>query len=162
MMAASPVLELFRLSGNDLSWLCELERRVQVTPWQERHFVDSLEAGHDAWGLRRNGACSGFVLVLHAPDASHLLNIAVFPEAQRQGLGAFLLRHAMTRAARTGVSEMFLEARPSNTQALRLYQDFGFQQVGLRKSYYPANPAAGGTREDALVLRATLPVLEAA
>ncbi|MCL2020685.1 MAG: ribosomal protein S18-alanine N-acetyltransferase [Betaproteobacteria bacterium] len=150
--------ELFLLAERDLPWLCELEKRVNASPWQARHFADSLEAGHDAWGARRGGACLGFVLALHEPDISHLLNIAVAPEAQRQGLGAFLLRHAMTRAARTGAGEMFLEARPSNSNALSLYQSFGFQQVALRTAYYSAN--ADNVREDALILRATLPILE--
>ncbi|MCL2076626.1 MAG: ribosomal protein S18-alanine N-acetyltransferase [Betaproteobacteria bacterium] len=162
-MIAAPALpapELFPLSLRDLPWLCELEARVNLSPWQERHFVDSLEAGHDAWGAEQGGKCLGFVLALHAPDASHLLNIAVFPEAQRRGLGAFLLRHAMMRAVRSGAGEMFLEARPSNSHALSFYQSFGFRQIGLRKGYYPAD--AGGLREDALIFRATIPVLEKA
>lgn len=151
--------ELFPLSERDVPWLCELERQTRVSLWQERHFVDSFQAGHDAWGVRRGGAGLGFMLVLHAPDVSHLLNIVVAPTAQRQGLGAFLLRHAMTRAALAGNTELFLEVRPSNKMARALYQDFGFQQVGLRKGYYSADPQTGA-REDALVLRATLPILE--
>ena len=33
-----------------------------------------------------------------------------------------------------------LEVRPSNTAALKLYEGFGFEQVGERKNYY-SNPA---------------------
>ena len=43
---------------------------------------------------------------------------------------------------------MFLEVRPSNRAAVRLYESHGFVQVGTRRGYYPA--AAGG-REDARV-----------
>ena len=43
---------------------------------------------------------------------------------------------------------VFLEVRPSNLPALRLYQTAGFCEVGLRRGYYPA--ATG--REDALVM----------
>ena len=56
------------------------------------------------------------------------------------------------RAAEAGVGEAFLEVRPSNTAAIRLYQSLGFEQVGMRRGYYQA--ASG--REDAVVLKRVL------
>ncbi len=50
------------------------------------------------------------------------------------------------------MSEAFLEVRPTNTAAIRLYQALGFDQVGMRRGYYQA---AGG-REDAAVLKLPL------
>jgi ribosomal-protein-alanine N-acetyltransferase len=89
---------------------------------------------------------------MYVIDEAHLLNIAVAPTAQGQGLGARLLQHAMREAARDGMDNMYLEVRPSNPCALQIYQAFGFRQIGLRKAYYPA--AEG--REDALVFCAAL------
>ena len=43
---------------------------------------------------------------------------------------------------------MLLEVRPSNAKALAMYRHFGFQQIGVRRGYYPAE----GGREDAWVL----------
>jgi ribosomal-protein-alanine N-acetyltransferase len=43
---------------------------------------------------------------------------------------------------------MFLEVRPSNEAARRLYDKLGFNEIGTRHNYYPA--AQG--REDALIL----------
>jgi tRNA threonylcarbamoyladenosine biosynthesis protein TsaB len=43
--------------------------------------------------------------------------------------------------------------RPSNTQALAFYRKHGFEQIAIRKDYYPA---AGGKRENACVMRKTL------
>ncbi len=43
---------------------------------------------------------------------------------------------------------MFLEVRPSNQVACNLYEDLGFNEVGIRENYYPAYVG----REDALVL----------
>jgi ribosomal-protein-alanine N-acetyltransferase len=48
-----------------------------------------------------------------------------------------------------GASYLWLEVRESNAPALNLYQSFGFQQVGLRKDYYPAGRT---TRESAVVM----------
>jgi ribosomal-protein-alanine N-acetyltransferase len=52
-------------------------------------------------------------------------------------------------AAAAGAGEAFLEARPSNLSAIRLYQSLGFAQIGVRRGYYQA---VGG-REDAIVLK---------
>ena len=63
-----------------------------------------------------------------------------------------LLEHLMERARERGGRECFLEVRASNTTAYRLYERYGFNEVGRRRAYYPA---ADG-REDALVMACTL------
>ncbi len=55
-----------------------------------------------------------------------------------------MLNRARDRGART----VYLEVRPSNRIAYRLYENLGFNEVGVRKDYYPAFVG----REDALVL----------
>ena len=78
--------------------------------------------------------------------------IGVAARCQKQGLGARLLRHAMTVGKAARARRVLLEVRRSNASALGLYQHFGFRQVGVRKGYYPAD----GGREDALVLERDL------
>jgi len=48
--------------------------------------------------------------------------------------------------------ECFLEVRASNQSAYRLYERYGFNEIGRRRDYYPV---AGG-REDALVMACPL------
>jgi ribosomal-protein-alanine N-acetyltransferase len=67
-------------------------------------------------------------------------------------VGKRLLEYLIERGAAAGMSEAFLEVRPSNTAAIRLYLSLGFEQVGMRRGYYQA---VGG-REDAAVLKLTL------
>jgi ribosomal-protein-alanine N-acetyltransferase len=50
------------------------------------------------------------------------------------------------------MQDVFLEVRPSNTVAIRLYEHLGFLRVGMRKGYYQAT----GGREDALVYKLVL------
>jgi ribosomal-protein-alanine N-acetyltransferase len=83
---------------------------------------------------------------------AHVLNLCVSDSYRCRGLGRRMLAYLLERGAAAGMSEAFLEVRPSNTAAIRLYQAIGFEQVGMRRGYYQA---AGG-REDAAVLRLTL------
>ena len=90
----------------------------------------------------------GHAVLQPGVDEVHLLNVCVMRERQGQGFGRLFVRHLIDQAARLGGRFMFLEVRPSNRKALRLYDSLGFVEVGLRKDYYPGDPV----REDALVL----------
>ena len=98
------------------------------------------------------GQAMGYGVMLLVGDEAHLLTISVHPAHQGRGLGALLLTHLGAVAQRFGALQMFLEVRPSNAAALALYQRFGFDTVGRRKAYYPAENG----REDALVLTRSL------
>ena len=51
------------------------------------------------------------------------------------------------------IQSIFLEVRVSNEPAIRLYEKLGYEQVGLRKDYYPLT---SGGREDAIVMKKRL------
>jgi ribosomal-protein-alanine N-acetyltransferase len=80
---------------------------------------------------------------------AHLLNICVEEAYRCRGFGGRLLKHLLRAAAGAAAAEAFLEARPSNLSAIRLYQSLGFRQIGVRRGYYQAI----GGREDAIVLK---------
>jgi ribosomal-protein-alanine N-acetyltransferase len=58
------------------------------------------------------------------------------------------LEEMLTLARRINMRRMVLEVRASNAAAIALYRSAGFEQIGLRRGYYPA---ANG-REDALLM----------
>jgi ribosomal-protein-alanine N-acetyltransferase len=71
---------------------------------------------------------------------------------QGKGLGSRLLK-TLERIARAANRETcFLEVRQSNFAAIRLYLNAGFNEVGIRKGYYPAEFG----RENAMVMAKTL------
>ena len=75
------------------------------------------------------------------------MNLAVRPEARRQGLGRRLMEALWARLMELGDESLTLEVRASNTPAIALYEGLGFVQVGRRPRYYEK------PREDALILR---------
>ena len=148
----APRLELAPMGHADIDEIVAIENRVYPFPWTRGNFVDSIAGGYSVWGCRFADQLVGYFVLMMVVDEAHLLNISVAEERQRMGFGAHLLRHAMQVAARAGATSVLLEVRPSNVQALAFYGHFGFQQIGVRRGYYPAEKGS----EDALVMRQVL------
>lgn len=135
----------------DLADVLALEESVYPHPWSMGNFVDSLSSNYEAWVLRdQNGDLLGYFLLMAIVGEAHLLNVAVSAERQGQGLGRVLLNQAVACARGLGMESVLLEVRPSNERALKIYERYGFKQIGRRKGYYPA---ANQQREDAIVMR---------
>jgi ribosomal-protein-alanine N-acetyltransferase len=92
----------------------------------------------------------GFAAFHRIIDEAELLNLAVDPEHQQQGVARALLEEARQRLLQAGAKRVYLEVRVSNRAALLLYYSVGFGLHSLRKDYY------GEPREDAYVLCLTL------
>lgn len=150
----SPQVEMLPMNLHDLDEVLAIEYRVYEFPWGRGNFADSMNSGYSCWVCRVGGELIGYLVLMLAVDDAHLLTIGVAEKRQGMGFGARLLRQAMTAGRQGGATTLLLEVRPSNEKALALYRHFGFQQIGVRRGYYPA--AKG--REDALVL--THPLLE--
>lgn len=137
----------------DLDWVAAREAELHAHPWSRGNFADALAAGNDAWIMRRGEDPLGYAVVLKVLDEAHLLDIGIVGSAQGQGLGRVLMEWLCDAARDAGVGSFYLEVRPSNAVALRLYQRLGFEEIGRRRAYYPAGQ---GLREDAIVMRRAL------
>ncbi|MCD5974757.1 ribosomal protein S18-alanine N-acetyltransferase [Pseudomonas quasicaspiana] len=135
----------------DLDALLKIEYAAFSHPWTRGIFLDGLKS-YEIWLMFEGNQQVGHGVVQVIIDEAHLLNITVKPESQGRGLGLRLLEHLMSRAYQLNARECFLELRDSNRAAYRLYERFGFNEIGRRRDYYPV---AGG-REDALVMACTL------
>lgn len=136
----------------DLAEVLGIECAIYAHPWTQGNFTDSLRAGYQCRTLRRSGELLGYFVLMVAAGEAHLLNLSVAAERQGRGLGSSLLGEAKRVAGESGASSMFLEVRPSNPGAQRLYERCGFRQIAVRRGYYPAHDG----REDALVFQLAL------
>lgn len=146
------------MQPEDLDAVLAIEDSVYPYPWTRGNFQDALRSGYQAWLARGNvhdmaDELLGYFLLMVAVDEGHLLNISVRADLQRRGLGCALLDRVVSMARELGLTSILLEVRPSNTRALTLYGHYGFDSIGRRNAYYPA---AGNTREDAIVMRLPL------
>ena len=153
MKAVLPhALEFYPMQAADLDAVAQIEAGIQAFPWSRGNFADSLHAGYSAWVARLPDRLIGFSVVMQVLDEAHILTIGISSSLQGQGYGARLLQHAMHQVTTHGARRLLLEVRPSNARAVALYRNFGFQQIGVRKGYYPATEG----REDGLVFQKEL------
>ena len=138
---------LERMQPGDLDAVVAIERAIYSHPWTRGNFVDALRADYACWVWREAGALVGYYVLAAAVGEAHLLNFSIAATHQRRGCGSTLLERVIAQARELQARSVFLEVRPSNAGAQRLYQRFGFRRVALRRGYYPAHRG----REDALV-----------
>lgn len=157
----------------DLDAVREVEAAAYAHPWSRKHFHDSLQAGYPAVlllgeplpgekarAVQADGrVLLGYLVAMPGVDEVHLLNITVAPAHQRQGWARFMLDALVLWSRGQQAQWLWLEVRQSNEAARRLYERYGFSQVGLRKGYYPDGHLR---REDAVVMSLSLTAVRGA
>ena len=156
-------LSFMPMQAADLDEVLKIESVSHIHPWTKGNFSDSLAAGHWAYCIRPQvdqmvkgsyldpAVLWAYCILFPAVDELHLLNITVSPHLRKLGLGQRMMDAIEGVAAQQKMPRIILEVRPTNLAAVSLYQKLGYEQIGVRKNYYPANPETG-SREDALVM----------
>ncbi|AGA90200.1 ribosomal-protein-alanine acetyltransferase [Thioflavicoccus mobilis 8321] len=143
-----PAARLRPMVGEDLPAVMRVERAAYPFPWTEGIFRDCLKVGYCCWVAERREELIGHGVMSAAVGECHILNVCVHPDWQGHQLGRMLLRKLLVLGRRHQADTAFLEVRPSNDAAIRLYVAEGFCEVGRRRAYYPA--AKG--KEDAIIM----------
>ena len=137
-MVSSQSITLRVMQPEDLAAVCAIEQQVQYAPWSEKLFADGLQRHRCIVAINQQHQIVGFSIVQFIVDEAHLLNIAVEPNQQKQGIGKLLLDDVLANSQQQKATTIFLEVRDSNQRAIQLYQAAGFNEIGLRKNYYPS------------------------
>jgi [ribosomal protein S18]-alanine N-acetyltransferase len=149
---ALPSVLLRPMTEEDIGAVAALEAAAYQFPWSEGIFRDCLRVGYFCRVVALGELVVGYGIMSMGAGEAHILNLCVRADLRNRGMGRQVLDHMLERARAAGMLEAFLEVRPSNVAAIRLYQAAGFQQIGVRRGYYQA---VGG-REDAAVLKLEL------
>lgn len=136
----------------DLKSVAAIEAAVSPVPWHYTVFEKCLLLNYIAWVAEDDTQIVGFGIISIAAEEAHILNIAVSPKRQCQGIGSVLLEKLINLAKEAQAKRIFLEVRVSNVNAQRLYERRGFVKLGERKGYYPASEGS----EDAWVFEMKL------
>lgn len=150
---------LFRpMSMVDIPAVAVVERASYLFPWSEGVFRDCVRVGYLCRVVESADEIVGYGIMSFGAGEAHILNVCIRNDERGTGLGRRLMSFLLDRAREEYMQEVFLEVRPSNAVAIRLYETIGFVRIGVRKSYYQAT----GGREDALVYKLDLPPASAA
>ncbi len=136
------------MNMTDLDAVMAIEPHIYSHPWTRGNFSDSLNSGYSAWVLEKQDEIIGYALMMMVVDEAHLLNLSIAKAYQKQGLGRYLLEYMLQIARNHHAVNMFLEVRPSNVSAIALYENIGFNEMAIRRNYYPAKSG----REDAVLM----------
>ena len=140
--------QIVPMAARHVAPIAALEQQCFSDPWSEAAIAPELENPLSLWLVAEQGdTLLGYIGSQSVPPEADLMNLAVAPEARRQGIAEALV-HALEAALREkGTESLTLEVRVSNLPARTLYEKLGFEPVGLRKNYY-FHP-----KEDACILR---------
>jgi len=143
------------ISGNyrlmridDVKNVFAIDEDIYPFPWTEGIFTDCINAGQLCVVNEINNEIVSYGVVGMIVNEAHILNLSVRRDMQGKRYGRELLIYLLDLVKRSGGERALLEVRESNQIALKLYQSLGFEEIGMRKDYYPAE----GGRENAKVL----------
>ena len=144
----APELEIVPMRRRHLKGVMAIERQVYPRPWSPNLFLSEMsELRNRSYLVARMGReVVGYGGIMAFGEEAHVTTIAVEPEQQRRKIGTRILYELVQEAIRMGARAVSLEVRVSNWGAQRLYSQFGFRPVGIRKNYYQE------TGEDAVVM----------
>jgi len=142
------VLRFQRMTLDDIEQVMKIEHEVYEFPWSKQIFSDCIRVGYHCWLALQQQTVVGHAVISIVADESHMLNLSIEGKYQGKGYGRLFIEFLVDEARAQQVQTMLLEVRPSNTVAINCYNGAGFNEIGCRKDYYPAQSG----REDALLL----------
>lgn len=140
------------LTAADLVTALQIEQASHAFPWSAATLASNQGERYLNLKLEVEQRMAGFAITQVVLDEATLFNIAIHPDFQRRGFGRALLEHLIDDLIRREVLTLWLEVRASNDRAIALYETLGFNEVTVRRGYYPC--AVG--REDARVMALSL------
>ena len=121
----------------------ELFLRSQLNAQRAAYESRFPDAAYDV--ILFEGRPAGRLWVARTPEQIRLLDIALLPEFQNKGIGAYLVRRLIDESERTGtpLRHMVFEL---NTEAFRFYERLGFSRVDRTGMYVlmERRPSGGG------------------
>ena len=133
---------------DDLDQVVAIEIAAYDFPWTKGIFHDCIRAGYNCWVLAQGVEVIGYGVLTVAAGEAHVLNVCVAQDQQSNGHGRHMMQRLIDLARWHRAERIFLEVRPSNPRAIKLYHSLGFNEIGRRPGYYPAKRG----REEAIVM----------
>tara|TARA_B100000029_G_C17114088_1_gene792569 strand:+ start:214 stop:669 length:456 start_codon:yes stop_codon:yes gene_type:complete len=150
-------MNIRKMKDTDIAAVSRIEKLTHIQPWSENVLTDCYHSDYLCLVAEEKDyqkELKGYIILSQVLDEAHLLNLCVSLKYQGFGLGRELTARGIKEVVKRGARKMFLEVRRSNMRAIRLYESFGFSEIGIRTNYYQGSSLS----EDAVVMALVLPV----
>ena len=132
---------------NDLEQIAAIEKECFSQPWSINSLKDFANGAFSRiLTAESKSKIAGYITYTHIFEEIQIANVAVSGNFRRKGIATMLIQNLLNEGLKNGVEVITLEVRNSNLAAIHLYENNGFERVGIRKNYY-SNPT-----EDAILM----------
>lgn len=140
-------IKIIKATQKNISDVAMIEENCFLTTWTEQSIADSIRNDNAYFGVAYvDNKPAGYMSIQVCCGEGDIMRVAVLPEFRRLGIGRALLEKCFLA---NKLDAVFLDVRENNVPAIRLYESFGFEKIGVRKNYY-TNPT-----ENAVMMKKT-------
>lgn len=141
-------VELVPMRRRHVRQVMRIESQVYPRPWSAALFLQEIARRGDRFYVvaKVESTVVGYGGLMSSGPEAHITTIAVDPAFHGRHIGMKIMLCLMDAAIERGGRTVSLEVRKTNSAAQRMYEQFGFQPVGVRRGYYVE------TGEDAIVM----------
>ena len=141
MMAMSAVSDyhIRRMCSDDLEKVTALEAACFSMPWKYKDFEEALLNPHRVYLVAETDEKQiiGGCMLTEIAGEGEISNVAVQERFRGYKIAAALLQELLKCGKEEyNINAFTLEVRSRNTPAVRLYENAGFQSVGIRPNFY--------------------------
>jgi ribosomal-protein-alanine N-acetyltransferase len=126
------------LIRRDLAEVLEIERLCFQVPWLEEHFLEVLLRERNVIGMvaTRGEQIDGFMVYELHNRSLEILNFAVLPSRQRQGVGAAMVNRLKDKLSQQRRKYLRLNLSESNLDGQLFFQRQRFWATEILRGYY--------------------------
>ncbi len=130
-------LKISKMNVDDLNSMQDILFSDFSSFWPYSSFKQELECDNSHFIIAKNdNEIVGFAGLKVIVDEADIMNIVVKKSFRHNGIGSVLLDNLINFAKDKNLNVVTLEVNEHNLSAIRLYDKFGFDHIGIRKKYY--------------------------
>lgn len=131
------MIDIRLMNDADVEQVAKIEKEIFSKPWSAKSFLDSLNSDNTLYVVaQENDVVVGYCGMYMSYGEGNITNVAVSPGFRRQGIAKKTLDYILKLAVENGITDVTLEVRETNVPAIRMYEQLGFEDAGIRKNFY--------------------------
>lgn len=129
--------EIIKAVPSDAFAVSLIERECFSAPWSENQIEDEITKSNAVFLVAKtDGFLCGYISGQLILDEFYINNVAVTERFRGMGIASSLIDNLISELKTTDCSLATLEVRESNLNARKVYEKFGFKNLGIRKNFY--------------------------